>query len=95
MTYEIIVEEFVLEVEVTHCENTPPQPDNRDSDWDCMGTRELDYLVLAGITYDRNGKPQDVQPLDLRTVAAQHDTAIRVALWHEIDSRMHRSRWAA
>lgn len=95
MTYEIIVEGLVLDVEVTHCENAPPQPSNRDSDWDCMGTRELEYKVLSGFTYDENGKRETVYTCCLDEAAKDLDTAIRVALWHEIDSRMRRSRWAA
>ena len=39
MEHEIVVEGFVLQVEVTHCENAPASPGNRDSDWDCLGSR--------------------------------------------------------
>ncbi|WP_225651054.1 hypothetical protein [Pseudomonas sp. P135] len=99
MIHEVIVEGFVLQVDVTHCENSPPQPNNRDSDsdsdWDCMGTRELEYKLLSGITYDSNGVRIDCSGWDLREAARLHDAQISTALWYEIDVGVFRQRWAA
>ena len=67
MTYEVIVEGFVLQVEVTNCENTPPNPNSWASDWEFYGSRELEFVVVSGITYDADGV-QMAQ--DLRAVAA-------------------------
>ncbi|MBL3827593.1 hypothetical protein EGU77_08695 [Pseudomonas syringae pv. theae] len=95
MIHEVIVEGFVLQVDVTHCENNPPQPNNRDSDWDCLGTRELEYQLLSGITYDSAGIRMDCSGWDLREASRLHDAQIRTALWREIDSSLFRQRWAA
>lgn len=94
MHYEVIVEGFVLDVEVTHCENTPPQPYNRDSDWDCQGTREIEFKVVQAITYDEDGVRMDPD-VPLSVLAQQFGAQIEQALWFEIDSRMRRERWAA
>lgn len=95
MTYEVIVEGFVLQVEVTHCENSPPQPANRSSDWDCQGCRELEFTVLSGITYDADGMRMDANRFELEGFARQYGGAIETALWFEIDSQRRRARWAA
>lgn len=95
MIYEIVVEGFVLDVEVTHCENDPPQPNNWASDWDFYGSRELEYKLRSGVTYDDDRVRMDCTRADLDQAAKEHDTAIRVALWVEIDALKRRERWAA
>ena len=95
MEYEVIVEGFVLQVEVTSCENIPAQPNSRDSDWDCQGSRELEFSVVSGICYDADGIRMDVDARQLPVVANQLGSQIEQALWFEIDSRARRQRWAA
>lgn len=95
MTYEVIVEGFVLQVEVTHCENIPAQPGSRDSDWDCQGNRELEFKVVSGVTYDDDGIRMDVDHLALPLVSLQYGRQIETALWVEIDANKRRTRWAA
>ncbi|MCB2251816.1 hypothetical protein KTQ74_07920 [Pseudomonas chlororaphis] len=95
MTYEVIVEGFVLQVEVTYCENTPPCPGTWSSDWDAQGCRELEFKVLSGICYDDDGVRMDVDLLALPLVSLQYGRQIEVALWLEIDAQQRRGRWAA
>ena len=95
MTYEVIVEGFVLQVEVTHCENTPPCPGSWASDWDVQGCRELEFKVDSAICYDDDGIRMDVDPLALPLVAIQYGRQIETALWVEIDATSRRQRWAA
>ena len=59
MTYEVIVEGFVLQVEVTNCESIPPNPNSWASDWEFYGSRELEFVVVSGITYDADGVRMD------------------------------------
>lgn len=93
MSYEIIVEEFVLQVEVTDMENTPAAPGTWDSDLDFYGSRYLEFKVTAAATYDERGRRQ------IRTdhgfIAREHAKAIETALWFEIDSLSRRRRAAA
>lgn len=95
MNYEVIVEGFVLQVEVTHCENTPPQPSNRDSDWDCQGCRELEFEVDSAICYDEDGIRMDVEAGHLPVLTQQLGAQIGAALWVEIDALQRRERSAA
>ncbi|MCS3839415.1 hypothetical protein HNR03_004026 [Pseudomonas sp. JAI111] len=97
MTYEVIVEGFVLQVEVTRCENIPPVFNTWNSDWDFYGSRELEFNVLSAICYDEDGKRMDVGAHQLPVVVHQYRSQIEVALWVEIDALQRRknSRWAA
>ncbi|MDI2594997.1 hypothetical protein POF45_26760 [Pseudomonas sp. 681] len=95
MTYEVIVEGFVLQVEVTHCENIPPAFNAWNSDWDFYGSREVEFKVLSGICYDEDGVRMDVDHLALPLLTNQYGKHIETALWIEIDARLRRVRWAA
>lgn len=95
MNHEIVVEGFVLQVEVTHCENTPPCPGTWSSDWDAQGSRELEFKVLSGICYDDDGVRMDVSRFDLEPFIWSNSKAIETALWVEIDALQRRQRWAA
>ena len=95
MEHEVIVEGFVLQVEVTHCVNEPPCPGSSNSDWDAQGERELEFKLVSGRCYDNDGIPMDVPRYQLPYVAKQHYTPIMLALWVEIDALKRRQRWAA
>lgn len=95
MEHEIVVEGFVLQVEVTHCENIPPCPGTWSSDWDAQGCRELEFKVLSGICYDDDGVRMDVSRSDLAPLIWSNGHAIETALWVEIDAQQRRERWAA
>jgi hypothetical protein len=96
MIYEVIVEGFVLQVEVTHCENTPPCPGTWTSDWDAQGCRELEFKVVSGFCYDDDGNRMSVQPYWSHTaITQQYGRQIETALWVEIDANQRRQRWAA
>mgnify|MGYP001082085512 CR=1 FL=1 len=97
MEHEVIVEGFVLRVEVTRCENIPPCFNAWNSDWDFYGSRELEFKVLSGICYDDDGVRMDVPAHHLPVVAHQHCKQIETALWVEIDAlqRRRNGRWAA
>ena len=95
MTYEVIVEGFVLQVEVTNCENTPPNPRSWASDWDFQGRRELEFVVVSGITYDDDGVPMDVPGYECYQAGQLYEKQIEAELWRQIDSHTQRQRWAA
>lgn len=95
MEHEIVVEGFVLQVEVTHCVNEPPCPGSWNSDWDAQGERELEFKLVSGICYDEDGVRMDIERHLLPYVAKQHGPQITNALWIEIDALRRRQRWAA
>ncbi|WP_077045243.1 hypothetical protein [Pseudomonas sp. KK4] len=98
MTYEVIVEGFVLQVEVTHCENIPPALNSWNSDWDFYGSRELEFKVVSAICYDDDGVRMSAQPYwSLAALTQEYGREIETALWVEIDANTRRrhGRWAA
>jgi hypothetical protein len=90
MTYEVIVEEYVLECFITHIIDAKPQPGNRDSDWDCQGYRELEFEVWSGKSYDDDGVPMDIGRNACAAVAQQHAEEIEAELWHQIAAQQRR-----
>lgn len=95
MEHEIVVEGFVLQVEVTHCVNEPPCYGSTNSDWDAQGSRELEFNLVSGICYDEDGARMDVPDYQLPVLAHQYGPQITLALWVEIDAIKRRQRWAA
>lgn len=95
MEHEVIVEGFVLQVEVTALADDPPRPGTWDGDWDAMGERELEFKLLSGRCYDDDGIPLDLMLYQLPILAHQLYTPIVNALWVEIDALKRRQRWAA
>jgi len=97
MEHEIVVEGFVLQVEVTHCENIAPALNAWNSDWDFYGSRELEFKVDSAICYDDDGIRMGVEANQLPVLAHQFGRQIETALWVEIDALQRRKngRWAA
>ncbi|MCJ7959116.1 MAG: hypothetical protein MUW57_21895 [Pseudomonas sp.] len=87
MTYEVIVEGYVLQVEVTYCEEVLPTEYRN-------GSRELAFNVLSGTMYDGDGIPMDVCQMELAVIAESDEFVpmIEKALWHEIDALKRRQR---
>ena len=85
MTYEVIVEGYVLQVEVTSCDDVPPSGI-------ANGSRELTFNVLSGTMYDADRIPMDVCQMELAVIAESKEYVpmIEKALWHEIDARKRR-----
>lgn len=85
MTYEVIVEGYVLQVEVTSCEEALPSEYRN-------GSRELTFDVLSGTMYDADGIPMDVFQMELAVIAESDEFVpmIEKALWYEIDARKRR-----
>ena len=96
MEHEIVVEGFVLQVEVTHCVNEPPCYGSTNSDWDAQGDRELEFKILSAVSYDDDGVRMTSSPQwSTASLAHHYRQQIEVALWYEIDARKRRERWAA
>ena len=95
MEHEIVVEGFVLQVEVTVLEDIPPNPNSWASDWDFYGSRELEFKLVSGICYDEDAVRMDVPDYQLPVLAHQYGPQITLALWFEIDALKRRQRRAA
>lgn len=87
MEHEIVVEGFVLQVEVTYCEEALPSEYRN-------GSRELGFNILSGTMYDADGIPMDVCQMELAVISESDEFVpmIEKALWYEIDARK-RCEW--
>ena len=90
MTYEVIIEAFVLQCFIVHIVSAVPQPNCRDSDWDCQGSRELEFEIWSGKTYDDGGVPMDIGRNACAAVAEQYAEEIDAELWRQIEARQRR-----
>ena len=95
MEHEIVVEGFVLQVEVTVLEDIPPNPNSWASAWAFYGSRELEFKLVSGICYDEDAVRMDVPDYQLPVLAHQYGPQITLALWVEIDALKRRQRRAA
>lgn len=57
--YEVSIDEFVLQCEVTYLEDVPPTPGIDTSDWDAYGYRKMELQVISGQVYDEEGVATD------------------------------------
>lgn len=90
MHYEVIIEEFVLQVEVTHCVNEPGDQNFWDSDWDHFSERELEFKVISAITYDQHGIRMDAKESEYGPAVKHFSPQIKVSIWQQIDSNFKR-----
>lgn len=86
MTYEVIIEEFVLRCDVTRCLDIPPCPGIWSSDWDAQGTQDLEFEVVGVKTYDEDGMPLALEPEQCAERLAELDAAIEAELWRQINA---------
>lgn len=87
MEHEIVVEGFVLQVEVTSFEEALPTEYRN-------GSRELTFSVVSGTMYDGDGVPMDVCQMELAVIAESdvYVPMIEKSLWIEIDAFKRRQR---
>lgn len=85
MTYEVIIEEFVLEVFIATIVDVKPSLGTWSSDWDHNGYRELEFEVWSGKTYDDDGIPMDLGRNGCAAAAEQYAEEIEAELWRQID----------
>lgn len=84
MTYEVIIEEFVLRCDVTRCVDIPPCPSTWSSDWDAQGTQDLDFEVVDVKTYDEDGVPLALERSQCAVRLLELDEEIAADLWLQI-----------
>ena len=84
MTYEVIIEEFVLRCDVTRCLDIPPCHGTWASDWDAQGTRDLEFEVVGVKTYDEDGVPLALEPGQCTDRLDELGATIEAELWRQI-----------
>jgi len=60
MTYEVTIEEFVLQCNITHCVSVKGDPNSWASPDDYYGYEEMEFEIISGYTYDENDLIVDI-----------------------------------
>lgn len=86
MLYEVNIDQYCLQCEVTSLLDVPPNPEVTTSDWDTYGYRELEFRVVSGQVYDENGVASDAGRNACAALAEQYAEFIEEALWRQIET---------
>jgi hypothetical protein len=87
MTYEIIVEEFSLQVQITDLTDTPADPTSWESPADFYGCRELEFSVVSGRSFAEDGSITELGANGCVAAAELHAEYIEEQLWEIIDAK--------
>ena len=85
MKFEIDLEEYLLSVEVTHCEVVEPDYRCRDSADDYYGYSELEFTITSGTVFDEDGNQTELGRNGCAAVADEHAERIEELLWQQIE----------
>ena len=81
MTYEVIIEEFVLQCDISSVVIVKGNPSSWASPEDYHGYREMEFEIIAGHTYDEEGNPVDLGKNGCAAVAERLAEEIENELW--------------
>lgn len=84
MTYEVIIEDYVLQCKVTYCSVTKPNPSSWASPEDFYGHQELEFEVTSGCMYDEEGSRVDMDNNACAAAAEQYAEEIEAELWERL-----------
>lgn len=87
MKFEIDLDEYLLSVEVTHCEVVEPDYRCRDSADDYYGYSELEFTITSGSVFDEDGNETELGRNGCAAVADEHAERIEDRLWNMIDAK--------
>lgn len=87
MKFEIDLDEYLLSVEVTHCEVVEPDYRCRDSADDYYGYSELEFTITSGTVFDEDGNQAELGRNGCAAVADEHAERIEDRLWNMIDAK--------
>jgi len=87
MKFEIDLEEYLLSVEVTHCEVVEPDYRCRDSADDYYGYSELEFTITSGSVFDEDGNETELGRNGCAGVAEQYAEDIEDRLWTLIEKK--------
>lgn len=86
MTYDVNIDQYCLQCEVTSLLDVPPDPWATTSDWDAYGYRELEFRVISGQVYDDSGMASDAGRNACAALAEQYAEFIEEELWRQIEA---------
>ena len=104
MTYEVIIEEFVLKCDISSVVSVKGNPNSWASPDDFHGYREMEFEIVSGYTYDEDGNPENLGKNGCAAVADRLAEEIEELLWERVedeancaaeDAAESRRGWAA
>lgn len=84
MTYEVIIEDYVLQCVITHCVSVKGDPTSWASPDDYYGYEEMEFEIASGNTYDDDGIPLDLGKNGCAAVAERLAEEIEELLWEQV-----------
>ncbi|WP_338585740.1 hypothetical protein [Pseudomonas sp. MAG733B] len=86
MIYEVNLDQYALQCEVTELLDVPPDPWATTSDWEARGYRELEFRILSAQAFDENGNASKLGPSDCAALTEQYSELIEEELWRRIEA---------
>jgi hypothetical protein len=86
VVYEVHLDQFVLQCEITFIEDVQPTPGIDTSDWDAYGYREMEFRVVSGQVYDESGVASDAGRNACAALAEKYAELIEQQLWRLIET---------
>jgi hypothetical protein len=84
MTYEVIIEDYVLQCNITHCVSVKGDPTSWASPDDYYGYSEMEFEIVSGNTYDEDGKHEDIGKNGCAAIAERLGEEIEEKLWEQV-----------
>lgn len=89
MMYDVNLDQYALQCEITELLDVPPDPWAKTSDWDAFGYREIEFRVVSAQVYDENGKATELGRNGCAALAEQYAELIEEELWRQIEAARH------
>jgi hypothetical protein len=84
MTYEVIIEDYVLQCDITHCVSVKGNPNSWASPDDYYGYSEMEFEIVSGSMDDEAGEPQDIGKNGCAAIAERLGEEIEEKLWEQV-----------
>ena len=91
MTYEVTIEEFVLQCNITHCVSVKGDPNSWASPDDYYGYQEMEFEIVSGYTYDENDNVVDIGKNGCAAIAERLAEEIEEKLWEQVAAEREES----
>jgi len=83
-TFEIYIDSYTFYISVTDYVNVPAQGKWADSDWDCYGYEEVEWICTAIEDCDEDGSTNVLSAEEVKVVISEYSDLIEDKLLEEI-----------
>ncbi|VVN44894.1 hypothetical protein [Pseudomonas fluorescens] len=86
MTYDVNLDQYALQCEVTELLDVLPAPWATSRDWDAYGYRELEFRVVSAQVSDENGDATELGRNGCAALAGQYRELIEEEMRRQIEA---------